>query len=146
VVPGENRIEADALRDRASEPDRLYEMIYGIIGRIPEGRVATYGQIAALAGRPGHARQVGYALSVLSDSTRVPWHRVINSKGQVSTRTLSLGERERHQQHLLEEEGVVFDQQGRVDLDQFLWNPRLKIRWSDSEDRRVEREGIEVRS
>jgi methylated-DNA-protein-cysteine methyltransferase-like protein len=133
------------LRDRASELEPLYEVIYGIIGRIPEGKVATYGQIAALAGRPGHARQVGYALSVLSDSTRVPWHRVINSKGQVSARTLSLGEGERHQQYLLEEEGVVFDRQGRVDLDQFLWKPRLKVRWSDSGDRRVERKGIDLR-
>lgn len=121
-------------------------MIYGIIGRIPEGKVATYGQIAALAGRPGHARQVGYALSVLADSTRVPWHRVINSKGQISARTLSLGERERHQQHLLEEEGVVFDRQGRVDLDRFLWKPRLKVRWSDEERGRIERQGIGIRN
>ena len=59
-----------------------YSRIYGVVREIPEGRVATYGQVAALAGPPGHARQVGYALHAINDDG-VPWHRVINAKGEI---------------------------------------------------------------
>ena len=57
-----------------------------MVRRIPQGRVATYGQVAALAGLPRHARQVGYALHALPEGTDVPWHRVVNAKGEVSLR------------------------------------------------------------
>ena len=64
-----------------------YARIYAVIRRIPRGRVATYGQVAELAGLPGHARQVGYALHALPAATAVPWHRVINAAGGVSLRS-----------------------------------------------------------
>jgi methylated-DNA-protein-cysteine methyltransferase-like protein len=58
-----------------------YQLIYSVIKRIPRGRVATYGQIAEIAGIGGHARQVGYALHALPSDSGVPWHRVVNSFG-----------------------------------------------------------------
>jgi methylated-DNA-protein-cysteine methyltransferase-like protein len=106
-----------------------YDKIYAVIARIPPGRVATYGQVAALAGLARHARQVGYALHALPDGSDLPWQRVINSKGEVSARADSgwrsegEGYREGYQRHLLEEEGVVFNLHGRVDLDRFGWDP-----------------------
>jgi methylated-DNA-protein-cysteine methyltransferase-like protein len=100
-----------------------YAKIYAVIARIPRGRVATYGQVAALAGLPGHARQVGTALGVLPDGSAVPWQRVINARGEVSSRGGGLGISEGFQRHLLEEEGVGFDPRGRIDLDRFGWDP-----------------------
>jgi methylated-DNA-protein-cysteine methyltransferase-like protein len=91
-----------------------YQRIYAVVRRIPRGRVATYGQVAALAGLPGHARQVGYALHALPDGTAVPWHRVINARGEVSRR--SMPGPELSQRMLLECEGVRFDLRGRVNL------------------------------
>jgi alkylated DNA nucleotide flippase Atl1/3-methyladenine DNA glycosylase AlkD len=91
--------------------------------------VATYGQVAALAGLARHARQVGYALHALPDGSDLPWQRVINSKGEVSARAHSgwmaegEGYREGYQRHLLEEEGVIFDIRGRIDLGRFGWDP-----------------------
>jgi methylated-DNA-protein-cysteine methyltransferase-like protein len=90
-----------------------------VVRRIPEGRVATYGQVAALAGYPGHARQVGYALHGLPEGSDVPWQRVINARGEVSLRAAP--GREGYQRHLLEEEGILFDTAGRVDLARFRW-------------------------
>jgi alkylated DNA nucleotide flippase Atl1/3-methyladenine DNA glycosylase AlkD len=90
-----------------------------VVRRVPAGRVATYGQIAALAGLAGRARQVGYALHALPDGSPVPWHRVINARGEVSPRAEPgwAG----FQRFLLEEEGVAFDLDGTVDLERFLW-------------------------
>ncbi len=81
--------------------------------------MATYGQVAELAGLPGHARQVGYALHALPAGTAVPWHRVINAQGEVSPRTG--GDSHELQRMLLEAEGVAFDARGRVDLKRFRW-------------------------
>lgn len=83
-----------------------------MVARIPAGRVATYGQIARLAGMPGHARQVGYALSALTDHGPIPWHRVVNAKGMISPRS-SGNHMELVQRLLLEKEGVSFDEHGR---------------------------------
>ena len=91
-----------------------------MIARIPRGRVATYGQVARLAGYPRHARQVGYALAAMPDSLDLPWQRVINARGVVSPRSGS--EMHRFQQHLLEEEGIVF-LRGRVNLSRYRWEP-----------------------
>lgn len=103
-------------------PDRLtYEQIYEVVRRVPRGRVATYGQVAALAGLAGHARQVGYALSALDDDSGVPWHRVINARGEVSRRAEPGGERA--QIVLLEREGVTFDDDGRIRLSRHRWQP-----------------------
>lgn len=95
------------------------QRIYDAVRRIPPGRVASYGQIARLAGLPGHARQVGYALHWLPDGSDVPWHRVINAQGRISLR----GGSYEHwlQRSRLEAEGVLFDAQGNVDLHQFQW-------------------------
>ena len=100
----------------------LHETFHRIVRCIPERRVATYGQIAALAERPRNARQVGYALARLDDDS-VPWHRVVNARGEVSERGLDLLESVDQQRFLLEEEGIVFDRCGRIDLDRFGWAP-----------------------
>jgi methylated-DNA-protein-cysteine methyltransferase-like protein len=100
-----------------------YRKIYAVIARIPRGQVATYGQVAALAGLPGHARQVGTALGCLPEGSPVPWQRVINARGEVSPRGGGLGISEGFQRHLLEEEGVCFDARGRIDLERFGWEP-----------------------
>jgi methylated-DNA-protein-cysteine methyltransferase-like protein len=98
-----------------------YARIYAVVRRVPKGRVATYGQIAELAGLPRQARQVGYALAALGDA-RVPWHRVINARGEISLRARSGPEQ--LQRLLLEREGVAFDAKGRVALARHLWRPR----------------------
>ena len=104
------------------DPNGVHETFHRIVRCIPEGRVATYGQVAALAERPRHARQVGFALARLSDDS-VPWHRVVNARGEVSERGLDLLESVDQQRFLLEEEGIVFDRRGRIDLDRFGWAP-----------------------
>jgi methylated-DNA-protein-cysteine methyltransferase-like protein len=101
-----------------------YQRIYAVVRRIPEGRVATYGQIASLAGLKGHARQVGYALHALPDETAVPWHRVVNASGGISLRAMPGGELV--QRALLEREGVRLDPRGRVPLARVQWVPRRK--------------------
>lgn len=98
-----------------------WELIHAVVKRIPEGKVATYGQVAVLAGLGRAARQVGYALHSLPEGTDVPWHRVINSRGEVSPRAEP--GRDGYQRHLLEEEGVELDERGRIDLDRFRWEP-----------------------
>jgi methylated-DNA-protein-cysteine methyltransferase-like protein len=107
------------LRRRASE---RYRRIWAVVRRIPRGRVATYGQVATLAGIPRHARMVGYALHALPEGSTVPWHRVINAAGAVSLR----GEPgyDRLQRALLEGEGIRFDVEGRVALARYRWRPR----------------------
>jgi methylated-DNA-protein-cysteine methyltransferase-like protein len=95
-------------------PGVSYARIYAVVRRIPRGRVSTYGWVAELAGLPGHARQVGYALHALPAGTTVPWHRVINARGEVSRRRAPGPELS--QRLLLEREGVRFDARGRADL------------------------------
>jgi methylated-DNA-protein-cysteine methyltransferase-like protein len=101
----------------------VYECIWSIVRRIPRGRVATYGQVAELAGLEGHARQVGYAMHALPAKSNVPWHRVINARGEVSERTN--GDSHELQRLLLEAEGVVFDLRGRCDLKRYRWKRGL---------------------
>ncbi|MEO7987767.1 MAG: MGMT family protein [Gemmatimonadales bacterium] len=99
-----------------------HEKIYAVVRRIPRGRVATYGQIAELAGVAGHARQVGYAMAALPLASAVPWQRVINAAGMVSRRKMPGAELSQRQ--LLEREGVKFDAMGRVNLTKVRWRPR----------------------
>jgi methylated-DNA-protein-cysteine methyltransferase related protein len=99
-----------------------YQRIYQIVKRIPSGRVATYGQVARLAGLPGHARQVGYALHALPQESSVPWHRVVNARGGISPR--SMPGAELVQEQLLKREGVRVGPDGRVRLQQVGWAPR----------------------
>lgn len=96
-----------------------YELIWSVVRKVPRGRVATYGQIAELAGLEGHARQVGYALHNLPARSNVPWHRVMNAKGEISAR--SAGDSHELQRMLLEAEGVEFDRHGRIDLARYRW-------------------------
>ena len=97
----------------------VYRRIYRVVKRIPKGRVATYGVVARLAGSPGAARTVGWALSALPDDTDVPWWRVLNASGRIS-----LGAREHGavvQRALLLREGVRFAPGGAVSLSTFGW-------------------------
>ena len=98
-----------------------HERIYSAVRRIPKGRVATYGQIAAITGFPRQARQVGYALAALDDSLAVPWHRVINARGEISERSKP-GYKE-YQRLLLEDEGIEFDARGCIPLSRYQWLP-----------------------
>lgn len=100
-----------------------YGRIYAVVLRIPRGRVATYGQVARLAGLPNHARLAGYALHALPDRSPVPWHRVVNAKGEVSPRRDG-SEHDRLQRLMLEREKVRFDARGRIALAAFRWLPR----------------------
>jgi len=97
------------------------ERIYAVIRRIPPGRVATYGQVAELAGLRGQARLVGYALAALDTDTDVPWHRVVNARGAISLP--AAGHPALMQQARLRAEGVEFHD-GRIPLDQWRWRPR----------------------
>lgn len=98
--------------------DSFFKQVYGLVRQIPPGKVATYGQIAALLGNPRGARAVGWAMRACPKD--VPWHRVINSQGRIS-------ERGRHpydvdlQRAMLEAEGVAFEHSGRVDLSIYQW-------------------------
>jgi methylated-DNA-protein-cysteine methyltransferase-like protein len=102
------------------------EHIYAVVRRIPRGRVATYGQVARLAGMPRQARQVGYALNRLPEDSGVPWHRVINARGEISARAIP--DDGRLQRILLSAEGVRFNPAGRIALDRYLWNPATRTR------------------
>lgn len=97
-----------------------FQRIEEVIHHIPEGRVATYGQVAVLAGLPGHARQVGYALHGSNDPD-LPWQRVVNAKGEISQR--SEPGSEGLQRAMLEAEGVVFNAHGRIPLKTYRWEP-----------------------
>ena len=99
-----------------------FDAIYDVVVQIPRGRVATYGQIAELAGMPRQPRRVGYALSALPKNSGVPWHRVINAKGEISVR--SGGSPDPVQRRLLKQEGIAFDRGGRISLDRFRWVPK----------------------
>jgi methylated-DNA-protein-cysteine methyltransferase-like protein len=98
--------------------------IISLIKRIPRGKVATYGQIAALAGNPRGARAVIWLLHSSSGKEQLPWHRVINSRGTIS---LKPGYGYEEQRALLESEGVAFGLQENIDLERFRWpGPGLK--------------------
>jgi methylated-DNA-protein-cysteine methyltransferase related protein len=106
---------------RETRHDTGYQRIFAVVRRIPRGRVATYGQIASLAGLRGSARRVGYALFSLSPATALPWQRVVNAKGGISLDPMNGGLTQRL---LLEKEGVVFDARGRIALTRYQWRPR----------------------
>jgi methylated-DNA-protein-cysteine methyltransferase-like protein len=111
----------------SSEAERRaspYARIWRVVERIPRGQVATYGQVAELAGLPRAARQAGYAMHALPCGSRVPWQRVVNARGEVSRRSEPGGEA--MQRALLEQEGVRFDARGRIDLARYGWHPKLR--------------------
>lgn len=106
----------------AGEPTRWRQRVYALVRQIPRGRVATYGQLAALAGRPRAARQVGQALAALDASSDVPWHRVVNAQGRISRRA----DGDRLQRYALEDEGIVFAADAAIDLRRYQWRPVLR--------------------
>jgi len=98
-----------------------WECVWVVVRRIPRGRVATYGQVAALAGLGRQARQVGYALHALPGEGFAPWHRVVNARGAISLPPG--GGADVTQRLRLEREGVRFDARGRIDLERYGWRP-----------------------
>ncbi|HBS46317.1 MAG TPA: DNA methyltransferase [Paenibacillus sp.] len=96
------------------------EQVIRIIQSIPEGKVMTYGGIARAAGSPRGARQVVRILHSMSRKYKLSWHRVINAKGMIS---LTEDESSSLQKLYLQEEGIIFDEKGAVDLKQFQFDP-----------------------
>jgi len=107
----------------SSTQPNIYDQIYDIVRQIPEGQVATYGQIADMANLFGKARLVGYALFRVDPQTSdVPWHRVINAKGEISQSPFRNGG-DYVQRSLLEQEGIKFSATGKVNLAVYRWQP-----------------------
>ncbi len=126
---GRGAAAADGTPSRSRRPDggaagaRTFDRIRAVVRRIPTGRVASYGQVAALAGLPRHARLVGYALHAAQPDA-LPWHRVVNAVGDLSLARLDAagGATQRLR---LAREGVTFDARGRVRLARHRWAPRI---------------------
>lgn len=102
----------------------FYQQIYQLVRRIPAGKVATYGQIAALLGKPRHARQIGYALYRVAPDSDIPWQRVVNAQGMISHTPQRQGSDDL-QRILLEQEGITFNSQDKLDLRRYRWQPDL---------------------
>jgi methylated-DNA-protein-cysteine methyltransferase related protein len=105
-----------------TEEPKLFEIIYDAVRQIPRGKVATYGQISQLLGRCS-AQMVGFAMAALANTRTnedVPWQRVINAKGKISPHGFGMGSH--MQRELLEEEGIRFDLEGIIPLEEFRWD------------------------
>lgn len=103
----------------------LYAEIYAVARRIPVGRVATYGQLAELAGLPGGARTVGRAMKLVPKRLGVPWQRVVGKKSRTMAKVNILDPiGGTVQRKLLEDEGVEFTDAGGIRLDRYGWLPR----------------------
>ena len=99
--------------------ETFYDRVYEYVRRVPRGSVVTYGQVALELGSPAAARAVGYALANLAVAADVPWWRVVNARGGISYRGRGLAvhvQRER-----LEAEGIVFSEDGTMNLREFRW-------------------------
>ncbi|MCB9419169.1 MAG: MGMT family protein [Ardenticatenaceae bacterium] len=111
----------------------FYEQVYAVVRRIPQGKVTSYGRIAQMLGQPRAARAVGYALNALKDKDEkyadVPWQRVINNQGRISI--VNRENSASHQAELLRKEGVVVDENLRVNLDVYLWEG---LHWVEIDD------------
>jgi methylated-DNA-protein-cysteine methyltransferase related protein len=106
--------------------EKVFEKIYRLVLRIPRGRVMTYGQISRLLEERYSPRLVGWAMHATPhDERNIPWHRVINSRGAISTGRVILAEPDR-QRLMLEAEGIVFDSRGHCDLSAYQWSPRQR--------------------
>lgn len=102
-----------------------YDRIYAVVRQIPAGTVATYGQVAELAGLIGKPRVVGYALYKVVPEDEIPWQRVINAKGEISTSAFRDGSDDL-QRVLLEDEGIAFEG-NKINLGQYRWQPSPDI-------------------
>ncbi len=99
-------------------PEQTFtQRVIALVKKIPRGKVATYGQVAALAGNPRGARQVVRALYTAGDEATLPWHRLINAQGAISL----TGEDAKEQRRRLAKEGVKFDAEGKIDLERYRW-------------------------
>jgi methylated-DNA-protein-cysteine methyltransferase related protein len=116
---------------------RFDTAVLSLVRRIPRGRVATYGQIAALVGKPRSARAVG---QVMSRADGVPWHRVVNSQGGISRRSRMTGMMT--QRIRLEQEGIVF-RRGRVVMSRFRWQNGAAGRQAVTAEPRRSRRGFD---
>jgi len=101
----------------------FFETVYEIVKQIPAGKATSYGQVALLSGKPNTARAVGYALKAipLNRHYEIPWHRVINTKGYISIRNIPNAHS--IQRNLLEKEGIIFCEDGKIDLSKYGWFP-----------------------
>lgn len=97
----------------------FFEKVYILVRMIPRGRVASYGQIAAYLGHPRAARTVGWALHGIPEGSDVPWQRVINAKGRITISNVEYSAT--LQRQLLEEEGIIFGDDERVDMGAYRW-------------------------
>ncbi len=97
-----------------------FQKIYKVVCKIPKGKVATYGTVARIAGNPRWSRVVGYALHVNPAPVIIPCHRVVNREGRVAD-TFAFGGGD-IQRQMLEEEGIVFETDGHIDLDKYGYN------------------------
>ncbi len=123
-------LDADELEAIREDLSAFKDRVYWLVRQIPEGRVATYGQIALHAGSPRAARAVGQLLKQsLGDELRLPWHRVINAQGGISHR----GDvaRAETQRRWLQSEGIVFDGDGTCDFETYRWEPDV-VFWEES--------------
>lgn len=107
---------------KSREDDTVFEQVYKIVLKIPQGKVMTYGQISRVLNERLSAAGVGWALHATpQDERRIPWHRVVNSRGGIST-TKIIAQHPNLQQAMLEEEGVVFNDKGFIDLSIYQWS------------------------
>ena len=111
--------QADSSKTSRGVPG-FFEQVYRLVRRVPPGKVTSFGAVARMLGSPRGARTVGWALRGLPAGSDVPWHRVVNSPGRVSTRCREHGVN--RQRELLEAEGVVFDEGGAIDMGRFSWD------------------------
>jgi methylated-DNA-protein-cysteine methyltransferase-like protein len=118
AIKGRSRTSSE---NSLNKPAGNWNRVYDVVNSIESGYVATYGQVAAIVGMPGAARQVGWALAALAQESDVPWHRVINAQGEISPRggpqIVDM------QRALLESEGIEFNARGRIDLECYAWVP-----------------------
>lgn len=123
TTPGKKRGSADRTKGNPlGKTPRKYHLIWETVSQIPKGRITTYGEIATLAGLPGQARLIGYALHNLPANTKVPWHRVINAQGKISLSNLD-GMHD-VQWQLLKKEGVRFFKE-RTSFSKYGWLQNL---------------------
>jgi methylated-DNA-protein-cysteine methyltransferase related protein len=106
----------------AERPSGSFQRLWNVVEAIPEGNVASYGQVAKLAGLNGGARRVGGALAKAPDRGSLPWHRILKADGKIALPVGSTGRKE--QIRRLEEEGVLVEK-GRVDMKKFQWQPDM---------------------
>jgi methylated-DNA-protein-cysteine methyltransferase related protein len=116
---------AASVNGRAARAVGFTARVKAVLRAIPRGRIVSYGQVAQLAGNPGASRQVVRILHTCAGPERLPWHRVLRKNGEIALPPGRGGEEQRAR---LEEEGVEFGFDDRVDLDRFAWRPRRVIR------------------